>query len=185
MKGFLPFNDRSLPLDDWIETLVEWLVTNYREYFQIVKWPVEQTLEGLDWLLNAAPPSLIILIVAFFRMALSGWKLTLFSVITLFFVGFLGLWEESMTTLAMVLSSVVFCAVVGVPLGIMAARSNRFETFLRPVLDAMQTTPAFVYLVPVVMLFSIGTVAGVIATIIFRTAPHHPSDQSGHTSSTA
>jgi glycine betaine/proline transport system permease protein len=71
----------------------------------------------------------------------------------------------------MVLSAVFFCAVVGVPLGILAARSNRFETFLRPILDAMQTTPAFVYLVPVVMLFSIGTVAGVIATIVFSMPP--------------
>jgi len=171
MKGFLPFDDRTLPLDEWIADFVEWLVGNYREYFQIVKWPVEQTLEGLDWLLNSSPPSLIILVVALAAWRVSGWKLSLFGVITLFFVGFLGLWEDSMTTVAMVLSSVVFCAVVGIPLGILAARSDRFEAFLRPVLDAMQTTPAFVYLVPVVMLFSIGTVAGVIATIIFALPP--------------
>ncbi len=171
MKGFLPFDDRTLPLDEWIATMVDWLVGNYREYFQIVKWPVEQTLEGMDWLLNSSPPSLIIVVVALVAWRVSGWRLSLFGIITLFFVGFLGLWEDSMTTLAMVLSSVMFCAAVGIPLGILAARSDRFEAFLRPVLDAMQTTPAFVYLVPVVMLFSIGTVAGVIATIIFALPP--------------
>jgi hypothetical protein len=76
-----------------------------------------------------------------------------------------------MTTLSMVLAAVLVCIVIGVPLGILAARSDRFAGALRPVLDVMQTTPAFVYLVPVVMLFSIGTVAGVIATIIFALPP--------------
>ena len=76
-----------------------------------------------------------------------------------------------MVTLAMVICSVVFCAIVGVPLGIMSGRSDRFEMLLRPFLDAMQTTPAFVYLVPVVMLFSIGTVSGVLATIVFSMPP--------------
>ncbi|MCF6238917.1 MAG: ABC transporter permease subunit, partial [Candidatus Marinimicrobia bacterium] len=75
------------------------------------------------------------------------------------------------TLLAMVLSSVVFCALVGIPVGIWAGRSDRFETALRPVLDAMQTTPAFVYLVPIVMLFSVGNVAGVLATIVFALPP--------------
>jgi glycine betaine/proline transport system permease protein len=76
-----------------------------------------------------------------------------------------------MTTLAMVLSSVIFCALVGIPLGIWAGRSDAFEAGIRPVLDAMQTTPAFVYLVPIVMLFSVGNVAGVLATIIFALPP--------------
>jgi glycine betaine/proline transport system permease protein len=71
----------------------------------------------------------------------------------------------------MVTASVVVCLIIGLPLGILAARSDRFQGALRPVLDVMQTTPAFVYLVPVVMLFSIGTVAGVIATIIFALPP--------------
>jgi len=70
-----------------------------------------------------------------------------------------------------VISAVAFCVVVGIPLGILAARSDGFYRLLRPLLDAFQTTPAFVYLVPVVMLFSIGTVPGVIATIIFSVAP--------------
>jgi glycine betaine/proline transport system permease protein len=89
----------------------------------------------------------------------------------MFLIGMLGLWEDAMVTLAMVMCSVFFCAVVGIPLGIWSGRSDRFETFIRPFLDAMQTTPAFVYLVPIVMLFSIGTVSGVLATIVFSMPP--------------
>ena len=98
-------------------------------------------------------------------------NLAVFSVITLVLIGLLGLWEDTMTTLAMVLSSVAFCALAGIPIGIWAGRSDRFEKTLRPVLDAMQTTPAFVYLVPIVMLFSVGNVAGVLATIVFALPP--------------
>jgi glycine betaine/proline transport system permease protein len=89
----------------------------------------------------------------------------------LILIGLLGFWSETMITLAMVFSSVVFCTVVGVPFGIWAGRSDRVNNILRPILDAMQTTPAFVYLVPIVMLFSIGNTAGVLATIIFALPP--------------
>ncbi len=161
----------DIGLEDWIDVAVKWLVTNFRAQFQLIKWPVQQTLDGIDAFLQWVPPLAIILIIALIALRWAGWKVSLFSVVTLVFVGLLGMWAETMTTLAMVLSSVVFCTIVGVPLGIVASRSERFEQFLRPVLDAMQTTPAFVYLVPVVMLFSIGTVAGVIATIIFAMPP--------------
>jgi glycine betaine/proline transport system permease protein len=76
-----------------------------------------------------------------------------------------------MITLAMVFSSVVFCTIVGIPLGIYSGKNDKFESFMRPILDGMQTTPAFVYLVPIVMLFSIGNVAGVLATIVFALPP--------------
>jgi glycine betaine/proline transport system permease protein len=112
---------------------------------------------------------LILLFIIAWR--LSGWKVGIFGVLTFLLAGYLGMWQETMTTLSMVISAVVFCVVVGIPAGIIAARSDRFANFIRPILDAMQTTPAFVYLVPVVMLFSIGSVAGVIATIIFSMPP--------------
>jgi glycine betaine/proline transport system permease protein len=165
------FEESVIPLDEWVTTLVDWLVENHREFFQAIKWPVEQTLTGLDNGLNAAHPLIIIIAVGFLAWKVSSVKLAVFSVATLFFIGFLGLWEDTMTTLAMVLCSVIFCVFAGVPLGIFAGRSDVFDSWLRPVLDAMQTTPAFVYLVPIVMLFSIGNVAGVLATIIFALAP--------------
>lgn len=165
------FEDKVIPLDQWIETGVDWLVENYRDFFQFVKIPIETSLEGLDWALNAINPWLVILVFAILTWKFAGKITTVFSTFTLVLVGLLGLWEQTMTTLAMVVVAVVFCAIVGIPLGIASARNDRFEAILRPLLDTMQTTPAFVYLIPVVMLFSIGPVSGVIATIVFAMPP--------------
>ncbi len=165
------FEKVLIPLDDWVTVSIEWLVDNHREFFQTLKWPVEQMLNGFENGLNVLHPLVIIVIVCLAAWRFSGKRLALFSLASMFVVGFLGLWEETMITLAMVLSSVVICTVFGVPLGILAGRNDKFEFALRPVLDAMQTTPAFVYLVPIVMLFSVGNVAGVLATIIFALPP--------------
>lgn len=166
-----PFESFTIPLEDWIDAFVTWLSTNFRDEFQLIRWPVDQVLNGLDSLFQWLPPLVLLAIVFLIAWRSSGWRVALFSVVALAFVGFLGLWEYTMTTLAMVLSAVVFCVVVGVPLGILAAQNNRFAAAIRPVLDIMQTTPAFVYLVPVVMLFGIGTVPGIIATVIFAMPP--------------
>ena len=165
------FEEQVLPLGEWINIFIVWLVEGYRWFFQGIKWPVEITLGGMEHGLQAVHPFIIILIFAVAAWKASGWKLAVASVLMLVFVGLLGLWEDTMITLAMVFSSVVFCTIVGIPLGILAGRSNRFDSILRPFLDGMQTTPAFVYLVPIVMLFSIGNVAGVLATIVFALPP--------------
>ncbi len=165
------FEEKIIPLDIWISTFVEWLVENHREIFQLIKWPVEQTLTGFDMGLNALPPVIVILAIAYCAWRFSGWGLTVFSIVSMVFIAMLGFWEDTMTTLAMVLVSVLFCAIVGVPIGISAGRNDRVERAIRPFLDAMQTTPSFVYLVPIVMLFSVGNVAGVLATIIFAMPP--------------
>ncbi|MCP3890591.1 MAG: proline/glycine betaine ABC transporter permease [Desulfobulbaceae bacterium] len=167
----LSFDDQVIPLDDWISLFIDWLVEGYRWFFQGLKWPVEITLSGMENGLLALPPLLFIAIMAIIAWKASGIRLAVFTIATLVFIGLLGFWEDTMITLAMVFSSVVFCTIVGIPLGICAGRSDRFEAFLRPVLDGMQTTPAFVYLVPIVMLFSIGNVAGVLATIVFSLPP--------------
>ena len=161
----------TIPLDDWIEIAVEWLVGNFRPQFQAIKMPIEIMLNAIDDALLWLPEEIVLIAFLVIGWKAAGWKVGLFSIISMAFIGFTGLWSETMTTLAMVISAVVVCVLLGVPLGILSSRSNRFEAVLRPVLDAMQTTPAFVYLVPVVMLFSIGTVAGVIATIIFSMPP--------------
>lgn len=165
------FEEKIIPLDTWVTLFVDWLVDNYRDLFQALKWPVEQTLNGFDAGLNALPPIVVMLAIALAAWRFSGIWLAVFSIVTMTFVGLLGLWADTMTTLAMVLSAVIFCAIVGIPLGIWAGRSDRVESWIRPLLDAMQTTPAFVYLVPIVMLFSVGNVAGVLATIIFALPP--------------
>lgn len=165
------FEDSIIPLDEWTTNGVDWLVENHREVFQSLKWPIEQLLNGLDVTFNAINPIVIIVVLTAIAWRFSGKRLAAFTAASMTLIGLLGLWEDAMTTLAMVLSSVFVCAIIGVPLGIMAGRSDKFEKALRPALDAMQTTPAFVYLVPIVMLFSVGNVAGVLATIIFALPP--------------
>ena len=86
-------------------------------------------------------------------------------------IGLMGVWFDSMTTLAIILTCVIFCSLLGIPLGILAARNDRFEAVLKPILDLMQTIPSFVYLIPVVMLFGIGNVPGVIVTIVYALPP--------------
>ncbi|SHO52709.1 ABC transporter permease [Desulfopila aestuarii] len=167
----LNFTEKVIPLDVWVTQFVDWLVEGYRPFFQAIKWPVEVTLSAIQGGLVAIPPIVVILLLGVVAWRASGVKLGILTIFTMLFIGLLGLWEDTMITLSMVISSVVFCALAGIPLGICAGRSDNFERALRPLLDAMQTTPAFVYLVPIVMLFSIGNVAGVLATIVFALPP--------------
>ncbi|SHJ37793.1 glycine betaine/proline transport system permease protein [Malonomonas rubra DSM 5091] len=169
--NFFSFKEKLIPLDEWVQDLVDWLVYNHRDIFQAIKAPIELCLNGFEWVFTSLPPLVIILFFIAVAWRYAGKGVAAFTLITLLLVGYLGLWEDTMVTLAMVVSSVFFCALAGIPLGIMAGRSDRFEIFLRPALDAMQTIPPFVYLVPVVMLFSIGTVSGILATIVFALPP--------------
>lgn len=168
---FLNFDEHTIPLDTWIQNGVDWLVTNYRDLFQFLKVPIEKVLNGLNWLFAFLPPIVVITLMVAAAWRYAGKRVAVFTALALLLIGYMGLWEDTMITLSMVICSVLFCAIAGIPLGILSGRSDRFETILRPFLDAMQTTPAFVYLIPVVMLFSIGTVSGVLATIVFALPP--------------
>jgi glycine betaine/proline transport system permease protein len=169
--NFLSFEKKLIPLDEWVQEFVNWLVLNHRDIFQAIKAPIELCLKGFEWFFTFLHPVVVIVLFAYAAWRFVGKKTTVFTIVTLLLIGYLGLWEETMITLAMVISSVFFCAIAGIPLGIMSGRSDRFELVLRPALDAMQTIPPFVYLVPVVMLFSIGTVSGILATIVFALPP--------------
>ncbi|WP_435336063.1 glycine betaine/L-proline ABC transporter permease ProW, partial [Pseudomonas aeruginosa] len=102
---------------------------------------------------------------------ISGVGMGVATLVSLIAIGAIGAWSQAMVTLALVLTALLFCIVIGLPLGIWLARSPRAAKIIRPLLDAMQTTPAFVYLVPIVMLFGIGNVPGVVVTIIFALPP--------------
>lgn len=161
-----------LPLDDGIEWLVkDLLVPTLRPFFRALQWPVDQILGSFETALLAIPFLVFLVFGTALAWRVAGRNVAVFTGLSLLFLDLVGIWDESMTTLSMVLTSVLFCAVVGVPLGIWAGRSDRFAAGIRPVLDIMQTTPAFVYLVPVVMLFGVGMVPGVIATIVFSMPP--------------
>jgi glycine betaine/proline transport system permease protein len=165
------FDPIRIPLDDWFNDFINWLTFNYRPTFQAMKVPVEALLDGVSAVLLWLPPIAFIVLVGVLAWRVAGWRIGALAAVSFTLIGMVGLWDLTMVTLSMVAASVVVCLIIGLPFGILAARSDRFQAALRPILDVMQTTPAFVYLVPVVMLFSIGTVAGVIATIIFALPP--------------
>ena len=133
--------------------------------------PVDATLSGIEGLLLGAPDLLIVLIFTVLAAWLSGRWLAIGSFLSLLTIAGIGAWPQAMTTLALVITSVFFCILIGLPTGIWLSRSDRALRIGRPILDAMQTTPAFVYLVPIVMLFGIGNVPGVVVTIIFALPP--------------
>lgn len=166
-----PFDQATIPLDDWVDSGLTWTVEHFRPAFQAVRAPIDATLSGIEHGLLAVPPLLMIALLGLIAWQASGRRLAIGSVLSLLVIGFIGAWSEAMVTLSLVLTSVAFCLLLGLPLGILMARSDRMESFARPVLDAMQTTPAFVYLVPVVMLFGIGNVPGVVVTIVFALPP--------------
>lgn len=155
-----------------INEFVAFLVLHTRGFFDVTKQPVEWVLDFFAWVLGSGlHPAMIIVVFALICWQMSGWRLAIGALVGLIFVGAMSVWDEAMITLALVLSSLFFCLLLGVPIGILMSKSDRAASALRPVLDAMQTTPAFVYLVPVVMLFGIGRVPGVIVTIIFSVPP--------------
>lgn len=161
-----------LPLDDWIEFFVkDWLVPNFRPAFQAIQVPVDYVLRNLETFLLMVPFPLFLVSGVLLAWLVAGRGVALFTAIAIVTFDLLGLWDETMTTLAMILTAVIFCAIVGIPIGILAARSDRIAALIRPILDIMQTIPAFVYLVPIVMLFGVGIVPGIIATIIFAMPP--------------
>ena len=166
-----PFTDAIIPLDTWVDQGLDWVVANFRPFFQAVRLPIDATLNGIEQALLATPAFLMILIFGLVAWQVSGRRLAIASVFSLIAIGLIGAWNEAMVTLSLVITSVFFCMVIGLPTGIVIARSSKLEGIFRPVLDAMQTTPAFVYLVPVVMLFGIGNVPGVVVTIVFALPP--------------
>ena len=160
-----------LPIAEWIEkNIKEWLFMQ-RPLFKKLSAPIDTVLNSLEYLFNIIPFPVAILIFIYFAYKTNGFKFAVMTVIGLVFIDLVDLWSESMTTLAMIFTAVIFCIIIGIPLGILCSRSKIFETIMRPILDVMQTIPSFVYLIPVVMLFGIGLTPGVIATIIFALPP--------------
>ncbi len=165
------FDTEWVPVGVWVENLLQWIVTNFRFIFQAIKIPFDIVLTGLEDGLTEAPDLLILALIVLIAWQAGGRRLGLISFTCMLAIGLMGAWEESMTTLSIVLTCVVFCSLIGIPLGVYSAKNDRFWTVLQPMLDLMQTIPSFVYLVPIVMLFSIGNVSGVIVTFIYALPP--------------
>ncbi|MFQ6292812.1 glycine betaine/L-proline ABC transporter permease ProW [Yersinia enterocolitica] len=166
-----PFHNTWVPLDSWVTHGIDWVVLHFRPLFQGIRVPVDFILSGFQHLLLDMPAPVAILVFALIAWQFSTLGMGVATLVSLIAIGAIGAWSQAMVTLALVLTSLFFCILIGLPLGIWLARSNNAARIIRPLLDAMQTTPAFVYLVPIVMLFGIGNVPGVVVTIIFALPP--------------
>jgi glycine betaine/proline transport system permease protein len=162
-----------LPLRGWTNDAVKWLLLEYGDAFTGLTDALLQLLIRVERFLTALPWWLVVLLVALmvFHASARSWTTAGLLAGLMLLVGSFGLWEATMTTLAIMLVATVFTVVLGIPAGVAMARSDRLKRALRPVLDGMQTMPAFVYLVPVVMFFGLGNVAAIIATFIYAVPP--------------
>lgn len=161
----------TFSIADWVNGWVDSLVTNYGDVFRHISDTLLWAIVNLEGLLRAAPWWLMLAIVAD-RLARHpqggdhGGHRRL-----LFLVGAVGLWDKLMQTLALMMVATVISVLIGIPLGILSARSNRLRSVLMPLLDIMQTMPSFVYLIPVLMLFGLGKVPAIFATVIYAAPP--------------
>ena len=134
--------------------------------------PLLQFLVWLEKLLLATPwPIIIGLLCVAAWFASRSWKLVVGTAISMFLIGYLGMWEDTMSTVSIIVVCTLLCILLGMPLGILMSRSDRAQAIITPVLDVMQTIPSFVYLIPVVMLLGIGKVAGLIAVVVYAVPP--------------
>jgi len=160
-----------IPLGSWVEDVVDWVTSAWKPFFTVVKNVVLSIYDAVDWVLATPPFWAVGLVLVLAALLASGWRLALGSAVGLVVVAGLDQWENAMDTLALVIVASVIALLVAIPLGIWAARSDRVSAVVRPVLDFMQTMPAFVYLIPTVVIFLTGAVPGIVATVIFALAP--------------
>ena len=168
-----------MPFDAWVTQGIDWLVLHFRPLFQGIRVPVDMILSGFQQLLLGMPAPIAILVFSLLAWQVSGLGMGAATLLSLVAIGAIGAWSQAMVTLALVLTALFFCILIGLPLGIWLARSKHAAKVIRPLLDAMQTTPAFVYLVPIVMLFGIGNVPGG-GDHHLRAAADRAPDHSGH-----
>ncbi|CAL4858452.1 proline/glycine betaine ABC transporter permease [Microbacterium sp. MM2322] len=165
MGGFrIPIGEWAEAGVAWIRDTLGWLLSGVST---VVGWFVDTLANGL----LSLPIAAVIVIFAALAWLLRSWRFAIGTVIGFVLILGVGQWVNSMQTLALVLVAALIAVVIAVPLGIAAARNDAFSAVLRPVLDLMQSMPAFVYLIPAIVFFSIGVVPGVVATVIFALPP--------------
>ena len=164
---------QKLPVAEWVSSFVDWITKTFSFIFDPVKSGLGSMMEWITSILEFIPPWLfiiIIMVLSFIYMKKS--YITPFIVgLGLFYIYNQDLWQQMLDTLTLVIVSALVAVIIGIPLGILMSRSDIFEAIMKPILDFMQTMPAFVYLIPAVAFFGIGTVPGVFASVIFSAPP--------------
>jgi glycine betaine/proline transport system substrate-binding protein len=164
-------NMPKIPLGDWVDILVDWITVTFAGLFSFLTSVIEGTLDTLVGVLSAGPPIVLIIILALLVTYTSRWPLGIFTVLSLLLIDNLGYWESTIQTLAIVIISGLITILIGIPVGIWCAQRTTVRKIVTPILDFMQTMPAFVYLIPSILFFGIGVVPGIIASFIFAIAP--------------
>lgn len=161
----------NIPIGDIFEGMVNWLQLYASEVFDFISFIINFIVSNIQQGLLFVPAIILIILVFPLAYYLSGRGVAIFTLLGMFLIYGMGMWEETIQTLAMILTAGVVALGVGIPIGIMAAKNNIANNILRPILDLMQTMPPFVYLIPAVIFFGMGMVPGVIATVIFSMPP--------------
>ncbi|TDD55482.1 ABC transporter permease [Saccharopolyspora elongata] len=165
------FDLPRIPVGDWFAALVTWLNSNIGPVFDFIDLVLRSSVDGLTYVLNWLPDLAMVLVFTALALWLRSWRFGLFSLIGFGLIASMQMFESAMQTLSLVLVASIIAVAIGIPVGILAARSRKVSGVVRPVLDLMQTMPAFVYLIPVIFFFNIGEVPGVVATVIFALPP--------------
>jgi len=164
-------NVPKIPLGDWVDALVKWVTVAFAGLFTVVTTAIEGLLNILVDVLSAGPPILLIIVLTLLVTYTSRWPLGVFTLLGLLLIDNLGYWDSSIQTIAIVLLSGLITIIIGIPVGIWCAQRKTVHRIVTPILDFMQTMPAFVYLIPSILFFGIGVVPGIIASFIFAIAP--------------
>ncbi len=164
-------NNLKIPIGELFENLITWLTDNLGVVFDGIGTGVTAILSGLKTLLLFPHPLIMIALLTVLAWWVARRGVGIFTLLGMLLIYNMGYWTATMETLSLVLASVLIALAIGVPLGIWSAKSDMVEGVIRPILDFMQTLPAFVYLIPAVLFFKLGEVPGVIATLIFSLPP--------------
>jgi len=162
----------DIPLAAWIDSAMSWLLKHMDGFFDVIGLIILQVVMAFEAVFQFMPWFLMIPLVGLAGWKLvKSWKMALVFMFMLLMIGTFGYWELAMRTLSLVIASVFFALLIGIPVGISMARSDRTEGILKPLLDGMQTMPSFVYLIPALMFFGMGKVPAMVATIIYAVPP--------------
>ncbi|WP_167145060.1 proline/glycine betaine ABC transporter permease [Actinomyces sp. ZJ308] len=161
----------KIPLGSMVEVLIDWIQNHLHGLLTVVSQAGTSVNDTLVDLLLAVPPLLMVVVFALIAWVAKSWRLAVGTAVTFLLIISLGQWRNAMETLVLVTLATLTALVFAIPLGIWAARNKYVSALVRPVLDLMQTMPAFVYLIPSVLFFSIGVVPGMFATLVFSMPP--------------
>lgn len=160
-----------IPIGAYVEKIIDWLTVNLAPFFTGIKNGLLAIVNGFEFIFNGIPFFILIALLAVLAWRLAGRGTGIFTAVGLLLIVSMNLWHQTMQTLALVFTATLIALLLGLPLGIWMSRSDRANSIIRPILDFMQTMPAFVYLIPAVYFFDLGVVPGAVATVIFAMPP--------------